>query len=125
MKKYRPYLISALITLCIMFGISFAIPDPAEARSTWVVGAIVACVTLAIPIYDINSWSLTKRTLVHFLAMVVTIIPLLMLSGWYDWRTSAGLLLMVGSFLAFGVVGFTVGYTINWLIEHKNSKGRP
>lgn len=117
---HKPYLISGLITCLIMLSISFAIDDPQQAHGTRIVGLIAATVILAAPIYNVNKWSLKRRTTVHFLAMTVCVLPLLMISGWYDWRSLGGLLMMVGVFVSFGIVGWMIGYIVNTLVERKN-----
>lgn len=107
MKRLLPFFTAAAITGGIMVMLSFFIPDEAQARSTLCAGLIVAAVIAAIPIYDINSWSLAKRSLVHFLAMLVTVFPLLLISGWFTLPIS------IVVFLLFGAVGWTVGCIIN------------
>ncbi len=109
MKKALPFLISAVITAVVMVVISFFIEDTFQAKSTLISGLIVAVVIGTIPIYDINRWSLFKRSFVHFLIMVITVFPLILYSGWFNPLLSAGL------FILFGIVGWTIGYFANKL----------
>lgn len=95
-----------------MVALSFFIPDPVQARGSLCAGLIAAAVIAAIPIYDIDSWSLAKRSLVHFVAMLVTVFPLTLFAGWFTLPVS------VGVFLLVGVIAWTVGY----LIDRKNQK---
>lgn len=96
-----------------MVALSFFIPDSTQARGTLCTGLIAAVVIAAIPIYDIDSWSLGKRSLVHFLVMAVTVFPLLLLSAWFS------LPIAVVVFLIVGIVGWTVGYLINRIQQKK------
>ena len=81
---------------------------------------IVIIVVLTIPIYDIDKWSLPKQSLVHFLLMAATILPLVMISGWYDWSTPIGFLVMLGVFLLSGAVLWTIGYAFNHLNKNRH-----
>jgi len=96
-----------------MVGISFFIEDPAQSRGTLIAGLIAAVTIAAIPIYNIDSWSLVKRSLVHFLVMLVTVFPLLLLSGWFS------VPIAICVFLLFGVVGWTIGYVVHRVQEKK------
>ena len=115
MKRARPFLISAAITGIVMVAISLFIEDPAQSSGTLFAGLIAAVTIAAMPVYDIGSWSLTKRSAVHFLAMVVTVLPLLLASGWFTWPVACGV------FLLFGVVGWTIGYIVHRVGEKKNA----
>lgn len=97
-----------------MAALSFFIPDPAQARGTLCTGLIVAVVIAAIPIYDIPSWSLGKRSIVHFLVMSVTVFPLLLLAGWFNLPVS------IAVFLVFGIIGWAVGYLVNFAQQKKS-----
>lgn len=99
-----------------MGGISLIIEDTAQARSTLAVGLIAFFVIIAMPIYDINAWSLTTRTIVHIVAMMVTIIPCLMFSGWFDMSKPSGVMWMLVSYVLFGLVSWVIGYTVNKLL---------
>lgn len=101
-----------------MVAISFFIEDPTQAKGTLCAGLIAGVTISAIPIYDINSWSLGRRSLVHFLVMLVTVFPLLLWSGWFTPPVA------IGAFALFGIVGWTVGYLINRAQEKKQAKTR-
>ncbi len=107
MKKAIPFLVAGVITGVIMTILSIFIDDAFQAKSTLVSGLIVAVVLMTVPIYDINRWSLFKRSFIHFLIMLVTVLPLFLYSGWFNPLVS------VGVFILFGMVGWTLGYIIN------------
>lgn len=90
-----------------MVTIAFFIDDAVQSRGTTVSGLIVAITIAAIPIYNIDQWSLFKRSLVHFLVMALTVLPLLLYSEWF------APLVAIAVFIAFGVVGWTIGYVIH------------
>jgi chromate transport protein ChrA len=113
MKQARPFLISAAITALVMVVLSFFIDDDMQAKGALVTGLIVAITIAAIPIYDIDRWSLAKRSVVHFLAMLVTVFPLLLISEWFSVPVS------ILVFLLFGVAGWTIGYIVNRVQEKR------
>lgn len=109
------FFISGAITGIVMVAISFFIEDPTQAKGTLCAGLIAGITIAAIPIYDINSWPLGKRSLAHFLVMLVTVLPLVLWSGWFTVTTA------VGVFSLVGVVGWTIGYLVNRAQEKKGS----
>lgn len=111
MKIPSRHIISALVTALIMTAIAIFIENPDEAKSTVSVGMIVAVVILAMPIYDIDRWSIRKRTAMHAQVMIATVLPLLMISGWFELKTPLGLLQMVAIYVLFGLCGWTVGFS--------------
>ncbi|MGO1630352.1 MAG: DUF3021 family protein [Agrococcus casei] len=112
-KQAMRFVISGAITGVVMVAISFFIEDPTQAKGTLCAGLIAGITIAAIPIYDINSWSLGKRSLAHFLVMLITVLPLLLWSGWFTVPVA------IGVFVLFGVVGWTVGYFVNRVQERK------
>lgn len=98
-----------------MTAISFFIRDPMQAKSTAVAGIIVGITIATIPVYDIDAWSLQKRSLLHFGIMVVTVLPLLLWCGWFP------PLIAVAVFLAFGLVGWTIGYITHRIQSRRSS----
>ena len=115
MKQATPFLISGAVTGVIMVTLAFFIEDVAQSNGTLFAGLIPAATIAAMPIYDINSWPLAKRSLVHFLAMLATVLPLLLFSGWFR------VPLAIGVFLLFGINGWTIGYLVNQIQEQKRS----
>lgn len=112
-RKARPFLISGATSAIAMIAISFFISDPTQSKSTAIVGTIVGITLCTIPVYDIDTWSLLKRSLLHFVIMLVTVLPLLLWSSWFP------PLLAVAVFLAFGLMGWMIGYTIYQIQSRK------
>ncbi|WP_454131075.1 DUF3021 family protein [Microbacterium lacticum] len=121
MKRPFRFLLSGGLTAVIMIAISFAIDDPAQAHSTRVVGVIAGVVIAAVPLYDIDSWPLWKRTAVHVIVMVVTVIPCLIFSGWFDLSTAGGVLALLGTFVGFGVLGWVIGFVVTAVLARRSA----
>jgi hypothetical protein len=79
----------------------------ADGRSTLAVGVIVAAVSAGSVLYQVDGWSLTRQSVTHFALMLVTVLPALLLSGWFPTDTAGGVLAVVGIFLAAGLVLWT------------------
>ena len=115
MKPWLKVALSAGIPLVIMTAIGLALlaeGKTSDGRSTIAVGVIVAAVAGAWKVYDIESWSLRMQSLVHFAIMTVTVLPALLLSGWFPIDTPLGVLAVIGSFLLVGAVIWTVMFVI-------------
>lgn len=109
-------IIRAIIPFVIMTGISLLMRyqeiDATQVRSTFFVGLIVTVVAAATVIYDIEGWSLLQKSVVHFIVMLLTVFPLLLLSGMFSLNGFLDYLKVFGLFLAVGAVAWTVSYFI-------------
>jgi hypothetical protein len=103
-----PFTIMTVIALMLHYGDS----GPGEARSTFIVGLIVASVAGFSVIYDVERWSLTRQSAVHFGCMVVTVFPCLLLSGWFETGSMAAIFRILLIFLMVGVVLWGASYII-------------
>ncbi len=116
-KKYRPYLIIAAIIFLAMLSGLFADQDPQATRDT-VAGCLIGIViVLAIPIYSVDKWSLLHQSIIHFLLMAVTILPIVIFSGRFEINTTSDFLKIIGMFLLSGVAAWSIGYTSYYLIS--------
>lgn len=52
-------------------------------KSIFINGLIATILAASSVIYDNEKWSLKKQSLIHFSLMLVTVFPLLLISGWY------------------------------------------
>ncbi|MFV9425178.1 DUF3021 domain-containing protein [Microbacterium sp. S1037] len=107
MKLLGAVLLRAGIPLVIMTAIGialFAQGKSDDGRATLAVGVIAAAVSGASVIYQIETWSMRKQTLVHFVIMGVTVLPALLLSGWFALDTPWHYLAVIGVFLGVGVL---------------------
>lgn len=117
MKKH---LTNALIRGVIAFAIMTTIAlimrsqdfDQFQVKSTFMAGLIVTAVAAASVIYDVEKWSLSKQLGIHFLTMLVTVFPCLLLSGWFPLNSFLDYLKVFGIFILWGAVLVSVLYFI-------------
>ena len=109
-------ILRGIIPLIIMTIISIIMKyqgiDPFQVRGTFIVGIIIASVAAASVIYEIENWSLFKQSVIHFLIMLVTVLPLLYISGWYKLNSVLDHVKVFGIFLFVGIVLWTISYFI-------------
>ena len=119
----RAFLLGA-IPLVVMTSIGvFLLRDgqTADGRSTLAVGVIVAAVSASSVIYQTEGWSLRRQSLAHFVVMAITVLPALLLSGWFRLDTLAGALLVVGLFLLAGLVLWSALLFIIRILERRHA----
>lgn len=109
-------ILRGIIPLIIMTIISIIMKyqgiDPFQVRGTFIVGIIIASVAAASVIYEIENWSLFKQSVIHFLIMLVTVLSLLYISGWYKLNSVLDYVKVFGIFLFVGIVLWTISYFI-------------
>ncbi|MBM7411580.1 hypothetical protein JOE38_001403 [Clavibacter michiganensis] len=93
----------------------------ADGRSTLAVGVIVAATAAGSLLYQVDRWSLTRQSITHFALMLVTVLPALLLSGWFPVDTAGGVLAVVGIFLATGLVLWTTLYLVMTAAERRRT----
>lgn len=99
------------IPFFIMGGIAFSLyyqGKYSDAKGTFMAALIAFFVGAATVIYNIEHWSFTKRSAIHFLIMLITVYPILLLSGWF---TIISALDAFKVFLFFLLVGLCI-----WLV---------
>lgn len=116
-------MILGIIPLAIMSAISFVLNkqgmDPFQTKSTFIVGLIVTAVAASSVIYEADQWSLRKKSLIHFGIMLLTVYPLLLLSGWYPVHGVWDALKIFGLFILMGSVLWTLGYLVSTRLVKK------
>jgi hypothetical protein len=65
-------------------------------------------------IYQMNKWSFTKQIIVHYMAMLVTVFPTLLLSGFYPLNTFTD---VVKVYLQFNKVGIILFFSTYFLFK--------
>lgn len=92
--------------------------DNESSKSVFFNALIFFIIGSASVIYDIDSWSFMKQSLVHFVLMLVTIYPILLISGWFKVNSLKDALFVLVIFLMCGVVLWSVMYFLakkfNW-----------
>jgi hypothetical protein len=90
----------------------------ADAKAFLFYGFMALFLGLASIIYEVKQWSFRKQIIVHYLMMVVTVFPLLLLSGYYK-TGSFGAIFHV--FLLFNKVGVILFVTTAIISKVRNS----
>ncbi|OUE25653.1 DUF3021 domain-containing protein [Clavibacter michiganensis] len=93
----------------------------ADGRSTLAVGVIVAATASGSLLYQVGGWSLTRQSVTHFALMLVTVLPALLMSGWFPVDTAGGVLAVVGIFLAAGVVLWSTLFLVMTAVERRRT----
>ena len=105
-----------LIPLVVMTVLSIIMSlqsvDENNIKGTFITGAIVSIIAAASVIYKNESWSLKRQSIIHFLVMLFTVYPLLLISGWYKLNSPLDYVGVFGSFLCSGIVFWLLGYII-------------
>lgn len=96
----------------------------ADGRSTLAVGVIIAAVSASSVIYQVDRWSLMRQSLTHLVLMLVTVLPALLLSGWFPVDTVGGVLLVVAVFALVGLTLWSSLFLIMRFVERRQV-GRP
>ena len=114
----------AAIPLVLMSAIgAFLLHDgqAEDGRSTFTVGVIIAAVSASSVIYQVDRWSLMRQSLTHLTMMLVTVLPALLLSGWFPLDTVGGVLLVVAVFALVGMVLWLSLFLIMRFIERRQA----
>ena len=114
------YILSAIIRGSIPFIImsllsgimKFQRLDDFQIKSTFITGLIVTSVVAASVIYEVESWSLIKQSIIHFLIMLLTVYPCLVFSNWFPNKTTLDIVKIFGLFLIVGIILWTIAYIL-------------
>ncbi|MEC6748602.1 DUF3021 family protein [Marinilactibacillus sp. XAAS-LB27] len=116
MKLLKNALIRGFIPFVIMTGISLIMRaqelDSFQVNSTFITGIIITAVAAASVIYDIESWSIQKQSVVHFIFMLLTVFPCLLLSGWFPVNGIKDMILVLGVFIVIGALLWSIAYFV-------------
>ena len=86
--------------------------DAFQVKSTFLVGIIATTIASASVIYEIEKWSLVKQSIIHFIIMLFTVLPCLLVSGWYKLVSILDYLTVIGQFLLVGILLWSIAYVI-------------
>ena len=87
------------IIMSIFSGImKLQLIDDYSVTSTFITGLIITAVAATSVIYDVESCSLTRQSVAHFLIMLVTLYPCLVFSGWFQTKSILDLAKIFGLF---------------------------
>lgn len=122
MKYLMQAFIRGIGPLIVMTAISLLMKNqgkaPQEVKGVFVAGLIMTVVAAASVLYEIEGWSFTKQLIVHHLAMLVTVYPLLLVSGWFRVKTWLDALIVLGIFYLVGLAIIAGFYLYSTYIKH-------
>lgn len=107
-----PFIIMQIIALLLYYQGQYK-----DAKSTFFSGLVAFIVGAATVIYNIDQWSLTKQSIVHFLIMLATIYPILLFSGWFSVSTFVDALKVFGVFVLTGLVLWSIMFTLTKIFK--------
>ncbi|HLR15582.1 MAG TPA: DUF3021 family protein [Bacillota bacterium] len=99
----------------IMSGIALSLyfqGKYSDAKGTFMASLIAFFVGAATVIYNIDHWSFTKQSGIHFLMMFITVYPILLFSGWFAISSVLDACKVFLVFVAVGIVIWLVMYTL-------------
>ncbi|MDX8046278.1 DUF3021 family protein [Gracilibacillus sp. S3-1-1] len=94
--------------------------DIETAQNTFIATIIFTLVSAASIIYDLDQWSVFKRSLIHFLVMLITIYPILVVSGWFEMNTISDYLVVFLLFFGVGLILWGIALGIVTLLGKKS-----
>lgn len=116
MSIIKKAFLRGILPLLIMTGIAAVMHhqgmDFFQVKSTFITGLIMTAVASASVIYEISHWSLKKQSLLHFLLMLITVLPCLLLSGWFPLSSAGDYAKVFGIFLLTGLMLWSIAYFI-------------
>lgn len=115
MRSGIPFVIMMLIALVLYLTDG----TKNEYMGTFYSGLIITIVAGATVIYEMDQYSLLKKSIIHFIIMLLTVYPILIISGWYSTNNFIDYLIIFIVFMGFGVVGWITGFLINFIISKK------
>ncbi|MCQ9367229.1 DUF3021 domain-containing protein [Brevibacterium sp. 50QC2O2] len=118
-------LAATVIPLGIMTAIGLYLlsqGEVADGRSVLCVGVIAGAVGGSAFIYQIERWSLLRQSLLHLGIMLVTVLPALLSTGWYDLGTAAGWWGAVVTFAIWGIGLWSILYCVFKLIDRRRAR---
>ncbi len=101
-----------IIMTAMSLWMKFQDVAPDQVKRTFLMGIIITAVAAASVIYDVDKWSIRKQTLVHFLVMLITVYPCLLISGWFELISAVDYLRVFFIFLTVGIMLWSFSYII-------------
>ncbi|MGQ8871711.1 DUF3021 family protein [Paenibacillus sp. TSA_86.1] len=102
-----PFVIMSSIALILYYQGKYA-----DAKGTFFASLIALFVGAATVIYNIEHWTLAKKSGVHFIVMLVTIYPILLLSGWFTINSVFDAFKVFLFFIFVGIILWSVLYIL-------------
>ncbi|GAA3716377.1 DUF3021 family protein [Salinicoccus jeotgali] len=93
----------------------------AESNDLFFGGLVLLILGATTVIYNIDQWSLTKQSAVHFSIMLGTLFPVLLLSGWYPVTSLQDILLVFMIFISSGLIIWMIMFILAKVFKHQGS----
>ena len=87
-------------------------------------GVIATTVSGTAVFYQVDRWTISIQTLIHFMVMLFTVLPAMFLSGWFRLDSPLDYLTVIGIFLATGLVIWLVMFFVFGVILPKRRARR-
>ena len=84
-----------------------------DARTFLINGLIIMFLGIASVIYEINRWNFSKQIIVHYITMLLTVFPILLLSGYYPLSSFDDVLNVFLLFNKVGIMLFVATFIIS------------
>ena len=127
MSPLRLGLILAIVS-SVVFGVMgtalLVQGDTSTARSTFATGVIVAATSGSSVIYQVDRWTLSLQSAIHFAIMLCTVLPALFLGGWFTLDSPMDYLAVIGIFLVTGLAIWLVLFFVFGVILPKRRASR-
>lgn len=107
-----PFVIMTAISISVYFD-----SEQNDAMGIFLAGLIFTVVSAASVIYDLDHLSILQRSLIHFAAMLVTIYPILIISGWFNTSTFMDYVVIFIVFLFTGIAIWSIVMGVRKLLS--------
>lgn len=116
MKLFLKGLTRGTIPCSVMFTMSlwnYFQGSTTDARTFFFNGLIILFLGIASVIYEINRWNFSKQIIIHYITMLLTVFPILLLSGYYPLSSFGDFLNLFFLFNKVGLMLFVATFIIS------------
>ncbi|KMY46245.1 hypothetical protein AC622_20330 [Bacillus sp. FJAT-27916] len=108
--------------ILLIISLSYKLQGQSDDSSAYFFyGLIAFFLGLASVIYQIKQWSFLKQIFAHYMAMLITVFPTLLLSGFYPLDSFKDVFDVYLQFNKVGIILFLTIYFIEYVISRRNS----
>nr|WP_233613446.1 DUF3021 family protein [Leucobacter edaphi] len=117
-------IVAGLWVFAILVALSFSISDPDLAVLARVAGVILGAGLTGTAIFDIARWPVLVRLLVHTVTMLAILLPCLVVAGWFNLSTEAGIVALLGATVSLGIAGWSIALIVMHYANKSKAKGK-
>lgn len=108
--------------ILLIISLSYKLQGQSDDSSAYFFyGLIAFFLGSASVIYQIEQWSFLKQIFAHYIAMLITVFPTLLLSGFYPLNSFKDVFDVYLQFNKVGIILFLTIYFIEYVISRRNS----